>query len=225
MASAKERPPIYTNSIEIDFGQRFSVTALAVHKWFRSIKVPPENVVGFGFIRQANRRVFVVKFASELLQQEFLDRYEGNQTIATEAGPVEATIGIPSIRATSVRIYDIPFEATRADIQEALGKYGSITRIKFNKCGGTEIPEYYNVLDGTATIGMTLKHHIPSAVTIRGAHVLVHYPGQPKTCFACGDVGHVTNECPQKTKSANNDKFPGKWAEPPPASSDTQDKQ
>lgn len=220
--AAKDRTPVYANTVEIDFGQRFSVTALEVHKWFRSINIPSEHVGGFGFIRQANRRVFVVKFTSEQQQRLFLDEHEGVKSITIESGQVEVSIGMPSIRVTTVRLYDVPFEATRNDIVDALNKYGDVSRVRFNKSGGGEIQDYYNVPDGTVTVGMALKQHIPSAIRIRGVRALVHYPTQPKTCFICGNTGHMTNQCPNKNKgTASAVKFPGKWAQPTAAQQET----
>ncbi|PIK55683.1 putative zinc finger CCHC domain-containing protein 3-like [Apostichopus japonicus] len=43
-----------------------------------------------------------------------------------------------------------------------------------------------------------LKQDIPSFLFIAGHKAHVRYPGQPRTCFRCGETGHEAKGCPNK---------------------------
>ncbi|PIK45257.1 putative zinc finger CCHC domain-containing protein 3-like [Apostichopus japonicus] len=54
------------------------------------------------------------------------------------------------------------------------------------------------VLNGHRQVRIDLKQDIPSFLFIAGHKAHVRYPGQPRTCFRCGETGHEAKGCPNK---------------------------
>ena len=51
-------------------------------------------------------------------------------------------------------------------------------------------------MNGHRQFRVDLKKDIPSFVFIAGHKAHVRYPGQPRTCFRCGETGHEAKGCP-----------------------------
>jgi hypothetical protein len=49
-------------------------------------------------------------------------------------------------------------------------------------------------------VHIKLKQHLPSRLTIAGHTVDATYPGQPQTCFACNETGHIFQTCPHSRR-------------------------
>ena len=52
-----------------------------------------------------------------------------------------------------------------------------------------------SIFNGVRTARMEVKKDIPSTVRIAGEFIRFWYPGQPKTCRRCRDLGHLIKEC------------------------------
>lgn len=70
-----------------------------------------------------------------------------------------------------------------------LSYYGRVLSFRRDRGVATGIP------NGVRTARMRLQKSIPSAVRIAGESVFISYPGQPKTCRKCGDLGHLAQGC------------------------------
>lgn len=55
-----------------------------------------------------------------------------------------------------------------------------------------------SILNGVCTACMELK---PFTVRITGEFIRFWYPGQPKTCRCCGDLGHLIKEAVEATNT------------------------
>ena len=86
--------------------------------------------------------------------------------------------------------YGIPDVA----IQEVLSPYGKIRLVK------SEV--YSNIYTGVRQVLMEIRKDIPTRVNIAGHWCFVHYRGQKRTCFECGEEGHQRDKCPRKQTSA-----------------------
>ena len=52
-----------------------------------------------------------------------------------------------------------------------------------------------NIFNGIRTVRMKIEKPIPSTVRIVGEFTRLWYPGQPKSCRRCGDLGHLIKDC------------------------------
>ena len=87
--------------------------------------------------------------------------------------------------------YGIPDVA----IQELLSPYGRIRQVK------SEV--YSNIYTGVRHVLMEIRKGIPTRLHIAGHWCFVHYRGQKRTCFECGEEGHQRDKCPRKQASAH----------------------
>ena len=79
-------------------------------------------------------------------------------------------------------------------IQEVLSPYGKIRLVK------SEV--YSNIYTGVRQVLIEIKKDIPTRVNIAGLWCFVHYRGQKRTCFECGEECHQRDKCPRKKTSA-----------------------
>lgn len=52
-----------------------------------------------------------------------------------------------------------------------------------------------NIFNGIQTAQMKIEKPIPSTVRVVGEFIRLWYPGQPKSCRRCGDLGHLIKDC------------------------------
>ena len=94
---------------------------------------------------------------------------------------------------------------------EALGPYGNIRLVK------SEI--YCNIYTGVRQVLMEVRKDIPTRIHIVGHWCFVHYRGQKRTCFQCGEEGHQKDKCPRRQSSVSAQ--PPAAAEAPATQNDT----
>jgi hypothetical protein len=82
-------------------------------------------------------------------------------------------------------------------ITNSIGNYGEVLDLQEEKWTGAY---RYKVCNGIMKAIVNLKRHIPSHLTIAGHRALIDYEGQPKTCYACNEMGHLVTQCPQRVK-------------------------
>ena len=87
-----------------------------------------------------------------------------------------------------VKVYNAPNEMPDSVIIGRLSVYCSV--LSFRRDLLTD-----SIFNGVRTARMEVKKHIPSTVRIAGEFIRFWYPGQPKTCRRCGDLGHLIKEC------------------------------
>jgi hypothetical protein len=103
-----------------------------------------------------------------------------------------------------IRLANLPPEVSDRTIWEVLTVYEEVKEI--NKEFWSNAYRY-PVSNGIRTAIVHLKKHLPSHVVIAGIRVLIFYDGQPPTCYACNEQGHLFQNCPRcRTTDGPTDK-------------------
>ena len=93
-----------------------------------------------------------------------------------------------------VNITRISYGIPEVAIQEVLRPYGKIRLVK------SEV--YSSIYTGVRQVLMEITKDIPTRVNIAGHWCFVHYRGQTRPSFECGEEGHQRDKCPRKKTSA-----------------------
>ncbi|PIK38634.1 putative zinc finger CCHC domain-containing protein 3-like [Apostichopus japonicus] len=113
------------------------------------------------------------------------------QTNLTLLSAVEGLTVTPYER--SVTVIHVGLEVRQELVTTVLGRFGAVKAIKM--CSYAQAPGVFN---GHRQVRIDLKQDIPSFLFIAGHKAHVRYPGQPRTCFRCGETGHEAKGCPNK---------------------------
>lgn len=138
-----------------------------------------------------------VKLVSQVQFEGALRQYEGAVQCKLFNGDlVDAIISNAGLEDTYIRLFNLPFEASDEDVKKCLAPYGKIRAI---------VPEHWSkhyrvngLYNGLRAVTMELSKPVPSFLHFEGYRVQVIYEGQPRTCHACNQIGHVRSECPQR---------------------------
>lgn len=202
----------FVNTIEFNFGKNSQISLLAVHRWLKSLGIENDHLYGVMPVVLASTRLVRVKLKTRELYDNFLAKYEGTASMATESGEVKVTISPAGTRERFVRLQDVPFEAEMCEIKEVMSKYGKVLTTERVKYLSSVVNDYFPTLSGAVTVKMVISIHIPSFLRIGGERVLVKYQGQPATCYVCNKPGHIAARCDSRQRAQE---FPGKWAKKP----------
>ena len=113
-----------------------------------------------------------------------------NTGLIVRGYPVEFKSVSPHKWVNNTRLsYGIPDVA----IQEVLGAYGKIHQIKSDV--------YSNIYTGVRHVLMELRKDIPTRLHIAGYWCFMHYRGQTRTCYKCGEEGHQRDKGPRRQAS------------------------
>ena len=91
-------------------------------------------------------------------------------------------------RISLVKIYNAPSELPDSVIIGRLSAYGTVLSFRRDLAAD-------NIFNGIRTARMKIQKPIPSTVRIVGEFIRLWYPGQPKSCRRCGDLGHLIKDC------------------------------
>ena len=89
-------------------------------------------------------------------------------------------------------MYNYPYENNDSPVRRVLSDYGSVKGISYQTWVGLA-----GVHTGTR-VRMVCSSPIPRSLMIAGVHCKIWYRGQPVTCNACREEGHVAAKCPNK---------------------------
>lgn len=91
-------------------------------------------------------------------------------------------------RVQLVKIYNSPNEMPDSVIIGRLSAYGTVLSFRRDLAADS-------IFNGIRTARMRVTKNIPSTVRIAREFIRIWYPGQPKACRRCGDLGHLIKDC------------------------------
>ena len=91
-------------------------------------------------------------------------------------------------RIVLVKIHNTPNEMPDSVIIGRLAAYGTVFSFRRDLA-----PD--SIFNGVRTARMRIERAIPSTVRIAKEFIRIWYPGQPKACRRCGDIGHLIKDC------------------------------
>ncbi|PIK40422.1 putative zinc finger CCHC domain-containing protein 3-like [Apostichopus japonicus] len=129
------------------------------------------------------RNTYDLRFTSDVTRQKGVTLLSG----------VEGLTVTPYERSVWVTVIHVGLEVRQELVATVLGRFGAVKALK---CAPTHRP--LGCLNGHRQVRIDLKQDIPSFLFIAGHKAHVRYPGQPRTCFRCGETGHEAKGCPNK---------------------------
>ena len=182
-------PRVLTRSIDIKLGvfpEGTSIldTAKALRDFFA--KEAQFEVVA---IQQCPSRIARVTFeeGGEAAKADFQD-----QQFIRICG-VECEVISPAPPVEKVLVYNFPYENNDAPVRKVLSEYGEVKGISHQTWVG--LPGIHT---GTQVVNMVRSSTIPRSLVIAGVRCKIWHRGQPVTCDACREAGHVAAKCPNK---------------------------
>ncbi|PIK56889.1 putative zinc finger CCHC domain-containing protein 3-like [Apostichopus japonicus] len=129
------------------------------------------------------RNTYDLRFTSDVTRQKGV----------TLLSNVDGLTVTPYERSVWVTVIHVGLEVRQELVATVLGRFGAVKATKM--CSYAQAP---GVLNGHRQVRIDLKQDIPSFLFIAGHKAHVRYPGQPRTCFRCGETGHEAKGCPNK---------------------------
>lgn len=128
----KQVRSLLVNNVEFDFGNCIPRLQLRkIHNWLsNTCGVKAEDQIGSMPIFQAPTQVLRMKFVSEVLFKQFLEKYAGKHRVVFGGRTVEVRVYNAGEVSTFVSIGDVPFEVELEEFEIALGKFGRVERIE-----------------------------------------------------------------------------------------------
>ena len=182
-------PRVLTRSIDIKLGvfpegTSISDTAKALRDFFAE-----EAQFAVVAIQQCPSRIARVTFeeGGEAAKLDFED--QGSIRICG----VECEVISPAPPVEKVLVYNFPYENNDAPVCKVLSDYGEVKGISYQTWVG--LPGIHT---GTRVVNMVRSSTIPRSLVIAGVRCKIWHRGQPVTCDACREAGHVAAKCPNK---------------------------
>jgi hypothetical protein len=175
--------------------ERYSprITAIEIHEWIHEkMEIPGHEVLMIQI--DGTKRQVCTKVRTQEMTENIITRTKGTLTYAHKEGILSTVkIGIAGLGGRRIRIANLPPEMPRMTIIRALETYGKVGDIKVEMWSQIY---HYKVSNGVLVVDIELTQHIPSHLTNGGYRALVSYDGQPTTCYACNELGHLIQICP-----------------------------
>ena len=170
----------YAAKLRCGFSVTFSVddeiAGSDVVEAFSKIGVTVEHIFSLQF--RSSNRSWCVTFMDELTKEKVL--HKG----VIKIGGVPVFVGDAAFKTVIVKVYKAAPEMPDTVLIGRLSHYGRVLSFRRDRSIGT------GILNGVRTVRMRLSKTTPSAIRIAGEPVFISYPGQPKSCWRCGEVGH-----------------------------------
>ena len=148
---------------------------------FLKVGVDLEHLFSIQF--HSSNRSWCITFTDELTKQQVLEKGVIN------IGSVPVFVGDADFKTVIVKVYEAVPEMPDTVLIGRLSHYGRVLSFRRDRSIAT------GIFNGVRNVRMRLSKTIPSAISIAGEPVFISYPGQPKTCRKCGDVGHLAQGC------------------------------
>ena len=141
-------------------------------------------------VQNLNRNKVVVKFGSTEGFMNIMEEFEDKMIKINEVEMVRIVNLSNSFTFVSIR--NAPFEMDDDLIVGILSRYGKVDSIRKNTFS---LGPFKGLLSGIRTVKMKIKGNIPSSLNVCGHNLTVLYNGQKRTCFKCGQEGHLMKDC------------------------------
>ncbi|PIK37501.1 putative zinc finger CCHC domain-containing protein 3-like [Apostichopus japonicus] len=147
-------------------------------------KVPdPNSTISTHLLNRIQINILVVRVEPDMTRQKGVTLLSG----------VEGLTVTHTERSYGVTVIHVGLEVRQELVATVLGRFGAVEAIKM--CSYAQAPGVLNV---HRQVRIDLKQDIPSFLFIAGHKAHVRHPGQPRTCFRCGETGHEAKGCPNK---------------------------
>jgi hypothetical protein len=173
------------------------ITALEIHDWIDERFNLPAQEVQMVQIDGPQRKVYIKVRTIDILE-DILERTSGSVTFAHKEGVTsKVTLAMAGLGFRRLRIANLPPELSREITIRALEPFGKVEDIKEEMWSRAY---RYHVSTGVLLAQCMLTKHVPSHLTVGGYRALISYEGQPITCYACNNVGHLFQHCPSRQR-------------------------
>ena len=180
-------------SFSVTFSVDDEISSSDVIEAFLKVGVSVEHIYSIQY-RNSNRS-WCVTFTDELTKEQVLEK----GVIRIANAPV--FVGDAAFKTVIVKVYEAAPEMPDTVLIGRLSHCGRVLSFRRDRSIAT------GILNGVRTVRMRLSKTIPSAIRIAGESVFISYPGQPKSCRKCGDLGHLAQGC--KNPRCYNCEAPG----------------
>lgn len=180
-------------NFSVTFPTDIEVSSADILEALLKTDVDPETISAIQF--RGSNRSWVVSFTDQNPKNYMLEigRLLVKDTVVF--------LGDAEFKTVIVKIYEAPMEMPDTAIIGRLAHYGKV--LSFRRDRGVST----GIFNDVRTARMRLSQTILSNVRIAGESIGISYPGQPKTCWKCGDEGHMAQGC--KSPRCYNCEAPG----------------
>lgn len=185
------------NTIKVAFDKNAArPTALDIHQYVSDkLKLTVDQVEALQLL--GPEYAVYIKLISKQLYDKVLRQHEGVAlTTFTSGVQSTVTIGPAGFDAVHVRIFNLPMELPNDTIKQVLSKFGTVFSVTDELWSNGYT---FKVRNGIRLAKMHVTTVIPSNILVAGKRAYVTYLGQEPTCFLCGKIGHVKQNCDNKT--------------------------
>ena len=157
------------------------------------------NIGDIAGVQNIGKNKIVVKFTSTSTFMDVMEKFEDRVIAINNVDSVKVINLSSTITFVSVR--NAPFEMDDDVIINILSRYGKVESLRNNRYS---VGPFKGLLTGMRTARMKLKDNIPSSISVSGHNLTIIYNGQRRTCYKCGQEGHLVKDCSEDMLKKND---------------------
>lgn len=182
------------DTLKFSFDRKFArPKSFEVEDWLETIvKIRSEDIIGYHL--SIVDSVMYLKLSTADLCEKVVAATGGSLKFNHRDGNV-GDVSIDHAGIRTLRIFELPFEVSEAQINSVMSSYGTVVSNIAEKWSNAH---RFQVLNGVRQLKMVLRQHVPSYIDVCGYRGIVIYDGQPRTCAGCNKPGHIRSECMQR---------------------------